>query len=278
MSDKPTLDLWNRVSKTDPKHVKPITGKQYSGNSPKPYYIVQRLTEEFGPCGLGWGFTIMSERMEHMSPTDVLHVAHVRLWYVQGEKRGEFDQMGQTKAAYMTAAGKLLVDEDAPKKSVTDALVKCASYLGFAGDIFSGRWDDSKYVADLKKEFSPNHPDGKGDLPEPRTDSLVPALKASIAANEAKGIVAKPNFPKVADLVLADNEELSAETKDYLNELAASIAENFPKSGPVKAVDRIDSEGLSSTQYIYMADKLPSPMRNAIKKASAARHQPETTT
>jgi hypothetical protein len=65
-----------------PQAVKPITGKQYSGNSPKPYWIVERLTEEFGPCGKGWGFTILSERMERLSDTDVLHVALVRFWYV----------------------------------------------------------------------------------------------------------------------------------------------------------------------------------------------------
>lgn len=146
--------LWHRVCVTDPKAVKPITGKQYSGNSPKPYWIVERLTDEFGPCGIGWGFTIINERFERFSDTDSLHVAAVRLWYVMDGKRGELEQIGQTKASYMTAAGKFMLDEDAPKKSVTDALVKCASYLGFAGDIFSGRWDDSKYVQEAAREWS----------------------------------------------------------------------------------------------------------------------------
>jgi hypothetical protein len=139
--------LWQRVCVTDPKAVKPITGKQYSGNSPKPYWIVERLTDEFGPCGIGWGFTIINERFERFNDSDTLHVAAVRLWYVLDGKRGELEQIGQTKASYTSAAGKFILDEDAPKKSVTDALVKCASYLGFAGDIFSGRWDDSKYIA-----------------------------------------------------------------------------------------------------------------------------------
>ncbi len=146
-------DLWNRVCTTDPKAVKPITGKQYQGNSPKPYWVVERLTEEFGPCGIGWGFTIKSERMERLGPDDVLHVAVVNFWYMLGDKRGEVEQIGQTKATYMSSKDKLVVDEDAPKKSVTDALVKCASYIGFAGDIFSGRWDDSKYVAQANAEY-----------------------------------------------------------------------------------------------------------------------------
>lgn len=139
--------LWKRAFVTDPRAVKPITGKQYSGNSPKPYWIVERLTDEFGPCGIGWGFSIINERFERFSETDSLHVAVVSFWYMLDGQRGELQQVGQTKASYVSSKGVFILDEDAPKKSVTDALVKCASYLGFAGDIFSGMWDDSKYVA-----------------------------------------------------------------------------------------------------------------------------------
>ncbi len=146
--------LWARAFVTDPKAVKPITGKQYKGNSPKPYWIVERLTDEFGPCGIGWGFTILSERFERFGETEALHVAVVRFWYELDGKRGEFEQVGQTRAAYVTSKGVFMVDEDAPKKSVTDALVKCASYLGFAGDIFSGMWDDSKYVQWAGEEWN----------------------------------------------------------------------------------------------------------------------------
>jgi hypothetical protein len=150
MSNK---NLWHKVCVTDPMAVKAITGKQYSGNSPKPYWIVERLTDEFGPCGIGWGFSIINERFERFSDTDTLHVAAVRFWYVLDGKRGELEQIGQTKSSYLSGAGKFILDEDAPKKSVTDALVKCASYLGFAGDIFSGRWDDSKYVQQAGAEW-----------------------------------------------------------------------------------------------------------------------------
>ena len=140
------MKLWQTVCVTDPAAVKPITGKQYKGNSPKPYWIIQRATEVFGPCGLGWGVQILSERFERFGD-EALHIAHVKVWYMQDGKRGEIEQMGQTRAAYISAAGKHIVDEDAPKKSATDGMVKCLSMLGFAGDIFSGQWDDSKYVA-----------------------------------------------------------------------------------------------------------------------------------
>lgn len=152
------MKFWESVKKTDPNRVKAITGKQYKGNSPQPYYLVERMTESFGMCGIGWGLNIVNERMERLTDTDILHVAVVELWYVLDSngayKRGSITQIGQTKACYKTSSGSMLVDEDAPKKSVTDAMTKCMSYLGFAGDIFSGQWDDSKYVQTLTAEFN----------------------------------------------------------------------------------------------------------------------------
>lgn len=162
------LALWRSVCTTDPRAVKPITGKPYKGSSPKPYWLIERATERFGPVGIGWGITVKSERFERLSDTDVLHVAVVSVWYVLDGKRSEtFDQMGGTKAAYKTNAGALMVDEDAGKKSVTDGMVKCLSMIGFAGDIFAGMWDDSKYVEWAGAEWARREQEG-AESPEDR--------------------------------------------------------------------------------------------------------------
>lgn len=153
------IELWEQVCITDPAAVKKITGKPYQGDSPKPYWLIRRATEVFGPCGVGWGVTVKSERFERLSETDVLHVAVVAVWFVHDGKRSEsIEQMGGTKAAYMTKNGQLVVDEDAGKKSVTDGMVKCLSMIGFAGDIFAGMWNDSKYVEWAAEQFKPANP------------------------------------------------------------------------------------------------------------------------
>ena len=119
------LALWDSVKVTDPHAVKPITGKTYKGDSPKPYWLIQRATEVFGPIGIGWGVTVKSERFERMTEHEVLHVAVVSIWYVLDGKRSEtFDQMGGTKACYLTSKGSYMVDEEAGQKSVTDGMVK----------------------------------------------------------------------------------------------------------------------------------------------------------
>lgn len=146
------LALWQAVEKTPPAHTKAITGKSYQGTSPKPHYLIHKATETFGPCGIGWGFTIVDERIEEGAGGERMSIARVKVWYEWEGKRGEVEHIGGTSFSGVRSSGKAYTDEDAPKKSVTDALIKALSMIGFAGDIFMGRYDDSKYVADLKQE------------------------------------------------------------------------------------------------------------------------------
>lgn len=146
------LALWKSVEKTPPAHTKPITGKSYAGTSPSPYYLVQKATETFGPCGIGWGFQVVDERIEEGAGGERMSIARVRVWFMWNGQRGEVEHIGGTSFSGVRASGKPYTDEDAPKKSVTDALVKALSMIGFAGDIFMGRYDDSKYVQDLRNE------------------------------------------------------------------------------------------------------------------------------
>jgi hypothetical protein len=211
--------LWKRAFTTDPRAVKPITGKQYKGNSPKPYWIVERLTEEFGPCGIGWGFSIISERFERFGESESLHIAVVRLWYVMDEKRGELEQVGQTRSSYVTKDGKFIVDEDAPKKSVTDALVKCASYLGFAGDIFSGMWDDSKYVAQAAEHYAEKEREQDPERAEWLANQYESIMVAATVGElkkvltQAIGVAMENNDSAAVDQLNAWAEEKRAQAK-----------------------------------------------------------------
>lgn len=178
--------LWNSVCKTDPDHVKKITGKSYQGSSPKPYYLIERATDTFGPCGIGWGIDVIEERFFNFSDTEIHHFATVEFWYVLDGKRGTVRQMGGTRAAYITSTGKFTCDEDAPKKSITDGMVKAMSMVGFAGDIFGGRWDDSKYQDELKAEKEKDAEDKAGAEKEAaRIAQRTPEYNAAIEKHEA---------------------------------------------------------------------------------------------
>lgn len=226
MSNK---SLWDSVFVTDPKAVKPISGKSYRGNSPKPYWLIERATDTFGPIGIGWGVIVKSERFERITDTDVLHVAVVSVWYVWNGKRTEtFDQMGGTKAAYMSKNG-MVVDEDAGKKSVTDGMVKCLSMIGFAGDIFTGQWDDSKYVEWAGRQYS-----------------------------EVKRISAVQGAP---------GEALDQEIEQYLLEVADNLTRGVTDGKAKEARQWLDEQGLDDQQYTFLWANLDSKIRTALDGA-----------
>ena len=157
-------ELWTAVEKTDPAHTKQFSrGGGFKGTATNATYLARKATEQFGPCGIGWGVTVVNEEIIEGAPLLVegvvvaherIHKVHARFWYVRGGQRGEIEQFGQTQMVGKNKNG-FYTDEEAPKKSMTDAMSKCLSLLGFSADIHLGLYDDNKYVAKLQEEFAP---------------------------------------------------------------------------------------------------------------------------
>lgn len=154
------LRLWTAHDDIDPKFTKAITGRDYGGTSPNPQYVIKCLTDMFGPVGAGFGWRVVAEGFERFGDT-ALHWCRIEFWHT--DRANVFEAYGQTKAAYITSKGTMRVDEDAPKKSLTDAIIKAASQLGVAANIFLGRWDDQKYVAQVNAEYRAEERQPKAD-------------------------------------------------------------------------------------------------------------------
>ncbi len=153
------LKLWEQVEKTDPQYTKPFSrGGGFRGTATNATYLARRATETFGPMGIGWGLEILDESLMEGAPLDdkgtreSIHKVRVKLWYLYEGQRGEVIQFGQTTFVGKNRNG-IYSDEEAPKKSLTDAMSKCLSLLGFSADIYLGRYDDNKYVEEVAAEF-----------------------------------------------------------------------------------------------------------------------------
>lgn len=144
------MRIWNKVEKTDPKHTKAYNSGGYRGTAITSMYNVKRATEIFGPIGHGWGFDVGEPEYvaDAESKTMIVQIK-VTVWYMQNDKCGHVSHYGATKMAYQ-ASSRRMVDEDAVKKAVTDALGKALSMLGFSADVWLGKFDDPAYVRDLE--------------------------------------------------------------------------------------------------------------------------------
>jgi hypothetical protein len=57
------LDLWEAVSKTDPKHTKKFSrAGGFSGTAINATYLIRKATELWGPMGQGWGPEFADEK------------------------------------------------------------------------------------------------------------------------------------------------------------------------------------------------------------------------
>lgn len=176
--NKDNLKLWDKVEKTDPGKTKKVDfgGNKYTAIDP--YYRIKNATKELGMYGEKWGFRDVEIKELKLNDENWMAVFKGVFFYEFENKKGEFPISSSSKLAYMTNGGKgyLKVDDDYAKKIYTDALTKALSYLGFNADIFMGKFEDEKYVAEMKKVSA--------DVAEERLVQLDYELKACATAPE----------------------------------------------------------------------------------------------
>lgn len=141
------LELWKRVEKTNPKYTKPakIGGLNITAISPQ--YQILQVTEQFGVYGEKWGFKNIELDYSLCDKFNLIVFKGTFFF-----PNGEFEIINSQKLFMDKAC--TMVDDNFAKKIETDALTKAISKLGFNADIFMGKFDDVRYVEELKKEYS----------------------------------------------------------------------------------------------------------------------------
>ncbi|WP_438279668.1 hypothetical protein [Pseudomonas alabamensis] len=158
------MKIWDQVSTTDTRYTKKASVNGQSITSLNGTAMIMKATEIFGPAGIGFGWRVLEERFD--SGYEVFsgegdkrislgftknHTVRIAFWFVLDGQRGEIESYGCTKAVYKSSYG-VSNDDEAPKKSLTDAIKKALSSLGFSADVFLGMHDDRSYVASLEDE------------------------------------------------------------------------------------------------------------------------------
>lgn len=219
--DSDNLSIWKRVQRTDARFTKPLEGMGFVGTSINSTYMFMRATEIFGPIGEGWGYEVIEEKLIDGKPLvepvldernkqvatrflrdgdgslfcEQNHSIKIRFWYIiECETRGEFESYGATPYRYQTQYG-MKVDGEAIKKSLTDAIKKALSMLGFSSDVFMGMHDNPEYVASNKLEYeikaaSDNAEDAtriRKELDDKFTRHTE-TMRSAVTPNELRGI------------------------------------------------------------------------------------------
>lgn len=214
------MKIWRSVMRTDPRYTKDLAGAGFEGTSINAEYMIMRATEIFGPIGTGWGFEVIEDRMLPGAPmseaiyedkkfignrllrdgdgtliTEKNHSIKIKFWYsIEGEIRGEVEAYGATKYLYKTKHG-ITCDGEAQKKSLTDAIKKALSLLGFSADVWLGLYDQAEYKTENAIEFDiRNASDKAEDVTRIRKELdekfklNTDSMRSAVTPNEVSGI------------------------------------------------------------------------------------------
>ena len=134
-------NIWDQMKETDPRFTKRVNKGFGEITTIDPQWQIMRMTEMFGPVGKGWNYKVKYTYNDQLVFAEVSVSTGVNYFGPVCSVQKLFRKTGA-------------LDDEAPKKAMTDALTKAFSHLGLCSDIFMGKFDDSKYVQKLEEKYS----------------------------------------------------------------------------------------------------------------------------
>lgn len=147
MENKDNLELWKKVEKTNPNYTKKAKVSGVNITAIAPQYQIMMVTEQFGIYGETWGFKDIDLSYDLVDKFNMVVFKGTFFF-----PNGEFEIINSCKL-YMDR-NNTMIDDNFAKKIETDSLTKAISKLGFNADIFLGKFDDVRYLQEVKKEFA----------------------------------------------------------------------------------------------------------------------------
>lgn len=187
--DADRLSVWNAMARP-PKHaLKQIKGGRLQGMTDvNPQWRYQTMTEQFGPCGVGWKWSLEKTWTEPGTDGQVMVFALVHVCVRAEQLHFEWsDPVMGVGGSLLIAKEKdgLRTNDEAYKMAVTDALSVALKMLGVAADVYAGRWDGTKWDSGETAKPSP----AKADV----TSTVTAQSPMAPATSTPTGTPGKPS-------------------------------------------------------------------------------------
>ena len=141
------MELFRQFEKTPDEAKKPIEAGRLKGFTDiNPMWRFKRLTEVFGPVGIGWKFAITDKQIVPGANGEMAAFVDILLYYKSG---GEWSEgIPGTGGSSFVAKEKngLYVSDECFKMALSDAIGTACKALGMSADIYFSK-DRSKYTS-----------------------------------------------------------------------------------------------------------------------------------
>ena len=140
------MELYTKFRACPPEAQKPITAGRLKGKTDiNPMWRLKVLTEQFGPCGIGWVYKIVRTWIDDGNGAEKIANVEIELKIKYcGEWSEPIPGIGGAMFVENESKGIHTCDE-CYKKALTDAISVACKALGVAADIYFDKDPDSKY-------------------------------------------------------------------------------------------------------------------------------------
>jgi len=131
------LKLWEQVAEVPKNAQKPIPGGRLKGMTDiNPVWRLKKLTEMYGPCGIGWYYEVTSKTEREVANGEILVFVDINLYVKhEGEWSKPIHGTGGNKLATSETKG-IYYSDEAYKMAETDAISVACKSLGFGSDVY----------------------------------------------------------------------------------------------------------------------------------------------
>ena len=140
------MDIWGKVESTPKEAQKEIGAGRLKGFTDiNPMWRFKRLTELFGPCGIGWKYEITEKHIVPGANGEAKAFVDILLYY---KWNGEWSEgVPGTGGSSLVSAEKngLYTNDECYKMALSDAIGTACKALGMSADIYFSK-DRSKYT------------------------------------------------------------------------------------------------------------------------------------
>ena len=147
MSKEENMELYNALRSVPANAQRKIaTGRLKGFTNINTMWRIKALTEQFGPCGIGWKTVVTKEWLEQGADGAVTAHCNLNLFIrVDGEWSDAIEGCGGAAYVSLERSGKYTSDE-AFKMARSDALSYACKNIGVAADVYFEEDADNKYT------------------------------------------------------------------------------------------------------------------------------------
>lgn len=217
------LQLYNTVRAVPKTAIKTITAGRLKGFSDiNPMWRIEKLTEQFGPCGEGWYYEILNKWLEQGAKDEVCAFVDINLYYrtLNGEWSKPIPGTGGSRFLTVEKNGPYTSDE-CYKMALTDALSVACKALGFGADVYYGN-ARSKY-SENSPQSQPSEAQNREQRQEPQNRTTQRQSSPQTASEPLQdGQPLAMTYKEAGNRKLRDGRCLGDLTDDQLKYIAAS--------------------------------------------------------